>query len=150
MRISFDLDDTLIPSLKRFPVERKPLLSKILKHESVRLGTKELLRKLNGNGDEILIYTSSFRSKFYIKFLFRLYGIKIGRVINEKVNLAMQSTQSVQYSKNPRLFDIDLHVDDLEGVKMEAKLNDSHVLLIEDSSALNPTQLIEKISYFRK
>lgn len=149
MRISFDLDDTLVPSLKRFPLEPKPLLSKIFRHESIRLGTKELLHKLQRQGDQILIYTTSYRSKFYIKFLFRLYGIKIVQVINQKHNLATQSMQTVQFSKNPGLFGINLHVDDLKGVKLEAELNNSQVIVIEDSDLLNVNALMQKISYFR-
>jgi len=148
MRVSFDLDDTLIPSSKRFPLEPKPLISKLFKHESLRLGTKDLLHKINQRGHKIIIYTTSYRSKIYIKFLFRIYGIKIEQIINQIDNLDKQAKQSTQFSKNPKLFNIDLHIDDLQGVKMESNLNRSEVLIIEDSNSLNVKKLIEKISYF--
>lgn len=116
MRISFDLDDTLFvcaefgfslePPL-RFPWNR-------IFPERLRAGTPALMRRLREMGCEIWVYTTSYRSDFYIRTLFRLYGIRLDGVINgERHALEVQAKRREPMpSKYPAHYHIDLHVDD--------------------------------------
>ena len=80
MKISFDLDDTLILSGEgclyeaplKFPYS-------IFYKERLRKGTVNLYRELVDLGYEIYIYTTSERSVRYINNLFRLYNIKLSK-----------------------------------------------------------------------
>ena len=68
MRISFDLDEVLFVSPETHKTE-KPLrfpFNKIYK-EKLRLGTPELINKLQKLGYEVWVYTSSFRTEKYIE-----------------------------------------------------------------------------------
>lgn len=86
MTISFDLDDTLISGTKRFDTERQSLMHKILGLETLRIGTVELIKALQAKGHKIYIYTTSFRSPIKIWCTFFLYGIKLDKIINQKVH----------------------------------------------------------------
>ncbi len=86
MIISFDLDDTLIPGTKQFATEKQTIVHRLFGIEKIRLGTIELVKQLRNRKHRIYIYTSSFRSKFYIKFLFYTYGIPIDFVINQQIH----------------------------------------------------------------
>ena len=83
MRISFDLDEVLFvdPSNHMIEPELKFPFNRIYK-ERLRYGTAELIPKLQSLGYEVWVYTSSFRSEFYIKSLFRLYGVKFDGIVN--------------------------------------------------------------------
>jgi len=63
MRIAFDLDDTLIPSVHTFATELPPrrLLGRLLCRICLRLGTTRLLRALSNQGHDLWIYTTSLR-----------------------------------------------------------------------------------------
>ncbi len=124
MRIAFDLDDTLIAGAVRFPAERQPFLSRLLRHEPIRLGTTSLMTSLIRDGWEIWIYTTSFRSPWYVKSLFRLYGIPLTGVINQNLHIRKisRSGHAYQYcSKYPPDFSIALLVDESEGVWLEGR-----------------------------
>ena len=78
MRISFDLDEVLFVSPKTHKTE-PPLpfpLSRIFQ-ERLRLGAPDLIRSLQASGYQVWIYTSSFRTERYIRWLFRLYGVRL-------------------------------------------------------------------------
>lgn len=79
MRIAFDLDGTLIRLETNFPLEkfRYPFLARVFYAEKLRLGTISLIKSLQQEGHEIWVYTSSFRSPFYIKRMFWLHGIHL-------------------------------------------------------------------------
>ena len=83
MRIAFDLDDTLIPSVCTFPTERPPrrLLGRLFCRIPVRLGTTRLLRALTNQGHDLWIYTTSLRGRFLIRQLVNISGVAIGGVI---------------------------------------------------------------------
>lgn len=83
MTISFDLDDTLIPGRKRFKTERQSLFQKLVGYEKIRLGTISLIKELRTKNHKIYIYTTSFRSAFWIKLTFLSYGISVDKVINQ-------------------------------------------------------------------
>ena len=120
MRIAFDLDDTLIATTHDFPIEMpiKKFCSYFFKYESLRKGTAKLFSQCRSQNHEIWIYTTSFRSPIYIKRLFWLYGIPIDGIVNQKIHSQIVK-QNI--SKYPPAFDIDVLIDNSEGVKIEGE-----------------------------
>lgn len=131
MIISFDIDNTLIPYSDEFEVEKKGFLSKILKAEPIRKGTIQLFKELESRGHEIWIYTTSFRSPNYLKRTFKSYGLHPKGIINEEINQKQLKKHNCTASKNPKLFGIDLHIDDSEGVGMEGEKCGFETVIIE-------------------
>lgn len=125
MRIAFDLDGTLIEAGFAFPtIKKQPkFLLDLCGIESLREGTVELMHFFQAQGDEIWVYTTSFRHTLYIRVLFGLHGIYVKGVINQAVHnqRIKQRTEWPRCSKYPPAFGIDLLIDDQEGVKMEAE-----------------------------
>ena len=122
MRISFDLDDTLIPPTDNcFPTERRNYLQRMLGVEKLRLYTSELFRHLQTEGHEVGIYTTSYRSKLKLRLQLFSYGITPDFIITEKENRVELKRRQVYCSKYPPAFGIDLHVDDSVGVEREGK-----------------------------
>lgn len=119
MIISFDIDNTLIPYSDEFQVEEKTFLAKLLRTEPIRKGTVHLFKELERRGHNIWIYTTSYRSKFKLKTIFRTYGFKPLRIINETINQEILKKHRCAASKNPKLYGIDIHVDDSKGVGLE-------------------------------
>lgn len=119
MTISFDLDDTLIPGIKRFPVERQYFWQKLISRERLREGCILLMRRLKKENCSIYVYTTSLRSTLYIRCLFLSYGIWLDKVINKNVHDRVLGKQGMDVSKLPAAFNIDLHVDDSPGVAQE-------------------------------
>jgi hypothetical protein len=67
---------------------------------------------------------------------FKFWGIKIDMVINQELHIErMAHTKYLSYSKAPKLFGIDLLVDDLPGVKIECSSQGCNALVLnsEDS-----------------
>ena len=122
MRISFDLDDTLICYQSHVPCEsrRVPLLLRPWFDEPLRAGTTDLLRELARRGWDIWIYTTSGRSERYMRWWLRFHGIRLGGMVNEHAH-RRQVSIAHRVSKYPPAFKIDLHVDDSEGVRMEGQ-----------------------------
>ncbi len=121
MIISFDIDNTLIPYSDEFPVEKRSFRGKMLGAEPIRKGTIQLFKELEGQGHELWIYTTSFRTKLNIKRTFWAYGLSPTRIINETINLNLLKQHQCKASKIPKLFGIDLHIDDSEGVGIEGE-----------------------------
>lgn len=125
MRISFDLDDTLVCRDPKVPHERDILawILKFLFPDPLRFGTIALIKKLNELGCSIWIYTTSNRSPKYVRFWLMLYGIKVEGVVNSEIHQRMIECgmSPKDASKYPPAFSIDLHVDDSEGVKLEGE-----------------------------
>jgi len=123
MRIAFDLDDTLLATTHDFPIEFpiKKFWSMWFKYEPLRKGTSKLFSKCRLLNCEIWIYTTSFRSPIYIKKIFWLYGIQIDGVVNQDIH-----NQHVKQhiSKYPPAFEIDILIDNSEGVKIEGERYD--------------------------
>jgi len=134
MRISFDLDDTLfVAEEDGFQLE-PPLkfpLNKVFQ-ERLRKGTPELMRRLRETGCEIWVYTTSFRSPFYIRSLFRNYGIRIDGIVNgERHEKEVQANhRDPMPSKYPAHYRIDLHVDDDRSVYQNGEYYGFRVFLI--------------------
>jgi hypothetical protein len=133
MRISFDLDDTLICSQPDVP--REPALPWWLRWltsgEPLRHGARALLRELRAAGWEVWIYTTSFRDPHSVWLWLACHGVWVGRVINQTVH--DQHLRRSGYhppSKHPGVFGIHLHVDDSEGVRMEGQTHGFEVLVV--------------------
>lgn len=133
MTISFDLDDTLIPGLKRFPVERQYLWQKIISHERLRKGCILLMHTLKRQDCKVYIYTTSLRSPLYIRLLFLSYGIWLNKIINKSVHDRVLGQKGMDVSKLPAAFNIDLHVDDSPGVAQEGmRFNFETIIIAEE------------------
>ena len=115
MRISFDLDEVLFVSPKTHKTEPALVfpLNKIF-IERLRLRTPELINKLQELGYEVWVYTSSFRSDRYIRWLFRLYGVKFDGIVNRTRHLkeVQRNNKTILPQKLPNRYHISLHIDD--------------------------------------
>jgi FMN phosphatase YigB (HAD superfamily) len=134
MRISFDLDDTLICYQASVPQE--PRLSWFLRlfvdDEPLRIGTPELIRQLRQRGWEVWVYTTSNRSSADVRRCLRCHGVRIDGMINQDAHdrHLRRSTQDRPPSKNPAAFGINLHVDDSGGVRMEGDQHGFAVVVV--------------------
>jgi hypothetical protein len=134
MRISFDIDETLVCRRTKVPTEpgRLPPFVYRWHGEPLRQGTCSLIDQLRQRGCSIWIYTSSGRTVFQIRLWLWLYGIRVDGVVNEERHrreLANRQFSSPP-SKYPPAFGIDLHVDDSEGVRMEGDEHGFQVVVI--------------------
>ena len=115
MRVSFDLDEVLFVSPETHKTENALIfpLNLIFK-ERLRLGTPELVKKLQAMGYEVWIYTSSFRSESYIRRLFRCYGVRLDGIVNGDRHLkeVQRDNKTVLPQKLPNRYRISLHIDD--------------------------------------
>jgi hypothetical protein len=132
MKISFDLDDTIIPGSKIFETEQQTLFQKLWGLESIRKGTIELFRELKNRNHTVGIYTTSFRSCVRIKLLFLLNGFLPDFIINQNRHLRKLNKTNIRCSKYPLAFNIDLHVDDSRGVEVEGRKYGFRTLIIEE------------------
>lgn len=117
MRISFDLDDTLVlktvdgPREEALPPRRKGVAIE----EWLRKGTFDLLNQLQQRGWEILIYTNSYRGKSEIADWFAACGLTVCGVVNQQLHEQKQVESGMARpcpSKFPPWFHVDIHVDD--------------------------------------
>lgn len=134
MRIAFDLDNTLIRCGFDFPLEnlQHSILAMLLGGEGLRQGTVEVMNLCRSWGWEIWIYTTSYRSKWHIRQLFWLHGIKLDGVVNQQRH---DSEVKPRCTKHPPTFGIDLLIDDSEGVRIESKRHDFRVLVVSPEDA---------------
>jgi hypothetical protein len=134
MRISFDVDETLVCRRTAAPTEaaRLPLLIHQWLGEPLRRGTRSLVHELRQRGCSIWIYTSSGRTAFHIRLWLLLYGIRVDGVVNEERHRRELSGRRFSRlpSKYPPAFGIDLHVDDSEGVRMEGDEHGFRVVVV--------------------
>lgn len=115
MRVSFDLDEVLFVSPQTHQTEPPPVFPlNMVFRERLRLGTPSLIRKLQEMGYEVWVYTSSFRSERYIRWLFRLYGIRFDGIVNGTRHLkeVQRNNRTVLPQKMPNHYRISLHIDD--------------------------------------
>lgn len=153
MRISFDLDDTLFvaeedgftlePPLK-FPWNR-------IYAERLRAGTLKLMQRLREMQCEIWIYTTSFRSPFYIRSLFRHYGIRIDEIVNGARHAAeVQAGRTEPMpSKYPSRYRIDLHIDDDRSVLQNGQYYGFRVIQIGPPDDAWADKIIEAVQSFK-
>ena len=133
VRISFDLDDTLICGLS-IPTEQYVSWWRRWRYpERLRRGTRSLMTALIRRRCKIWIYTSSGRCPRYLKSWFTSFGIPIEGVVN--LDRHERTVGLRGPSKFPPAFGIDLHVDDSSGVALEGADHRFAVLVVspEDS-----------------
>lgn len=134
MKISFDLDDTLILSGENHEYEDAIKFPYSLFYkEKLRKGTLSLFNKLKELGYNISVYTTSERTEYYIRKLFKLHGIKLDLVINLPKHLALVQGKrnEIMPSKLPSKFNMDLHIDDDKSVKQNGIQYGFNVLIID-------------------
>lgn len=131
MKISFDLDDTLIPARNDdFEIEDRTLIQKLFGIESLRKGTRKVFEELQGAGHLVGVYTTSHRSISRIRFQLWTYGVSTDFIVNEQLNRKKLLEIDRSSSKYPPAFHIDLHIDDSKGVQMEAQEHGFNVIII--------------------
>ena len=132
MRISFDLDDTLICHGGTVPCEPRlpPVIRSFLRDEPLRKESRLLANELRRSGHELWIYTSSGRTAFWIRWWFRFHGIVIDGVVNGQRHAECFGAGSLP-TKQPHAFGIHLHVDNAPGVAVEGKQHGFNVLVVE-------------------
>jgi hypothetical protein len=139
MRISFDLDDTLIcyqPGVPQEPPLRWPL-TWLVRDEPLRAGAPALIRQLQQAGWEVWIYTTSYRDPLSVRTWLWLHGVGVKRVINQAVHdrELRRSPDDYPPSKNPAAFGISIHVDDSEGVRIEGERHGFRVVVLSPDDA---------------
>jgi hypothetical protein len=132
MKISFDLDDTLIPGRVDFPTENLNTFQKLLGIEPVREGAIKLMKQLKSEGHSICIYTTSYRKKFAIRFAFWTFGIDLHTVVNQTRHNEVLKEKRNLYSKYPPAFNIDIHIDDSPGVGLEGQRFKFKTVIVND------------------
>jgi hypothetical protein len=134
IRISFDIDDTLacLPHHSAAEHSRLPAFVHRWLGEPLRVGTRSLTRELRRQGCSVWVYTSSGRTPAYIRRWLMLYGIHVDGVVNSVVHNQILAERGLANapSKLPSAFDIDLHVDDSEGVKSEGHDHGFRVVVV--------------------
>jgi FMN phosphatase YigB (HAD superfamily) len=128
VRISFDIDDTLVcdPSV---PTELfVPWWKRWWYPELLRHGTRNLMRELVTGQHELWIYTTSYRPQRYLRRWFASFGIPIAEVVNQQWHEEVVGRQGP--SKYPPAFGIDLHVDDSAGVAEEGRIHRFRVVVV--------------------
>lgn len=150
VRISFDIDDTLacLPHHSAAEQSRLPACVHRWLGEPLRRGTRELMGELRRQGCSVWVYTSSGRTPGYIRRWLMLYGIHVDGVVNsvrhERV-LAERGLLNAP-SKLPRAFDIDLHVDDSEGVKLEGHDHGFRVVVVRPDDERWAQRVLEAVA----
>ncbi|MBX9407303.1 hypothetical protein K5E40_16635 [Pseudomonas baetica] len=134
IRVSFDIDDTLACQLHHCAVEQSWLPACVHRWlgEPLRIGTRALSRELRRQGCSIWVYTSSGRTPSYIRRWLLLYGIRVDGVVNSVLHNRALTINGLSKgpSKFPPAFDIDLHVDDSEGVRTEGHDHGFRVVVV--------------------
>lgn len=124
-RVSFDLDEVLFVSPETHKTEPRLCFPfYLIFKERLRLGTRTLIPRLQEMGYDVWIYTSSFRSEGYIRWLFRLNGIKLDSIVNGQRHLAevQRNRRETLPQKMPNHYHITLHIDDETVVVTNGKL----------------------------
>lgn len=152
MRVSFDLDEVLFVSPMTHKTEKKlPFpFDKIFK-ERLRYGTSQLIPKLRKMGIEVWVYTSSFRSQRYIKWLFRMYHVKFDGIVNGQRHLEeVQGNKKQQMpTKMPGRYGISLHIDDEEIVCIYGKSYGFNVYQLNAQDDDWQEKIIERVNEIR-
>ena len=115
MRVSFDLDEVLFVSPQTHKTEPELAFPfNLIFRERLRLGTPDLIHRLQQLNYEVWIYTSSFRSEGYLRWLFRLYGVHFDGIVNGHRHLkeVQKNNKTILPQKLPNRYRISLHIDD--------------------------------------
>jgi hypothetical protein len=151
MRISFDVDDTLVLHGLNTPQERGRFPAFIHRWfgEPLRRGTCSLVNELRQRGCSIWIYTTSGRTPFNIRLWMFLHGIRVDGVINDERHRRELAGRKFSRppSKYPPAFGIDLHVDDSEGVLMEGQEHGFRVVIVSPNDEHWTDKVLEAVSH---
>ena len=132
MRISFDLDDTLICYDEG--IDCDPPLAwwtrVLIRDEPLRRGARDLTAELHKRGHTVWVYTSSGRKARWIKWWLRFHGIRVEGIVNGPKHIQCFGEGSTP-SKRPHAFGIGLHVDNSRGVAMEGEQHGFNVCVVE-------------------
>ena len=144
MKISLDLDDTLLVKSDSLFIEENttPLIRGFIE-EYFRQGTRKLFAYLSKRNFDVGVYSNSYRGKSALEAWFVENDFHINFVINQQIHDAKCDTQKNRYQlpdKCPHLFDIDIHIDDLEEIKRGAEKFGPTVILV--SPAENWAELL--------
>lgn len=133
MKVAFDLDNTLIRNDYDFPTEKpkRQFFANFLSFEKLREGTFEIFNFCKQQNWETWVYTTSFRNTFYIRKVFWLYNIWLDGVVNQEVH---NRKVKIRSSKYPPTFDIDVIIDDSEGVKIESERHNFNAIWIQPNN----------------
>ena len=143
MRISFDIDDTLVCN-PAIPSEQHLNWWRRWRYpEPLRRGTHTLMTALVERHCTIWLYTSSCRCPRYLKAWFASLGIPIEGVVNQARHERLIGWRGP--SKYPPAFGIDLHVDDSLGVAMEGTDHRFAVLRIEPTDPAWVERVLETV-----
>ena len=135
MRVSFDLDEVLFVDPNTYRTEKEPPFPwNRMYRERLREGTVKLIHDLQADGFEVWVYTSSFRSEFYIKSLFRHYGVQFDQIVNAQRHLAEVQKMHSQTlpQKMPTHYHIKLHIDDEDVVIQNGRIYGFEVLKVDE------------------
>ncbi len=151
IRISFDIDDTLACQLHHCATEHSKLPAFVHRWlgEPLRSGTRSLTRELRRQGCSVWVYTSSGRTPSYIRRWLMLYGIRVDGVVNSvRHNHALTARGLTNTpSKFPPAFDIDLHVDDSEGVQIEGHHHGFRVVVVRPDDEQWAQRVLDAVAH---
>ncbi|HYT94512.1 MAG TPA: hypothetical protein VEL76_37705 [Gemmataceae bacterium] len=149
MRISFDVDDTLICGPEVPTEQHVPWWRRYWYPERLRHGTRQLIRELHARRHTLWIYTTSYRGPRYLRRWFRSFGVPLEGVVNQDIHdRVIKRSQYPFYppSKYPPAFGIDLHIDDSEGVAIEGERFQFRVLVISPNDQDWVTRILKAVS----
>ncbi|MBS1227667.1 MAG: hypothetical protein H6R17_944 [Proteobacteria bacterium] len=151
MRVSFDVDDTLVcyGDGARIEASRVPAFIHRWFGEPLRYGTRALVRELRRRKCSVWIYTTSGRTPFYIRCWLLLHGIRVDGVVNSerhRQGLAVHGFSCLP-SKFPPAFGIDLHVDDSEGVRMEGDSHGFRVVVVSPDDRFWTRRVLDAVAH---
>jgi hypothetical protein len=143
MRVSFDIDDTLVCSPCVPSEQFVPRWRRLWFTEQLRRGTRSLMGELLQRRCQLWVYTTSYRSPRYLRGWFKCVGIPIDGVVNQAHHDRVVGRDGP--SKYPPAFGIDLHVDDLEGVGLEGRRHGFAVVVISPEDLDWAARVVEAV-----
>jgi hypothetical protein len=139
MRVSFDLDDTLIFKTVEGPTDESlPPLQRSYQEERLRAGTREVMLALAERGHELWIYTNSFRGKTELLNWFAECWLPVTNIVNQQMHDMKRSElgpDTLSPAKCPPWFGIDVHIDDSLEIEADARLYGFKVIRIAPDDA---------------
>ena len=137
MRVSFDVDDTLVVfgDNASHESDRVPWLLRPWFAEPLRAGARDLMRGLTAQGHELWIYTTSLREALYMKRWLGFYGVKISGTVNAVTHAEALRGRNRPPTKLPKLWNIALHIDDSDWVEQEGRDHGFNVCRIASDDA---------------
>jgi len=153
MRVSFDLDEVLfvLPETHKVEKELSFPFNRIYK-ERLRLGTVSLIHRLQKEGFEVWVYTSSFRSEKYIKGLFKHYNIRFDGIVNGDRHLSevQRNRKDSLPQKLPSKYRISLHIDDETIICTSGKLYGFNVYQLNAPDDMWEEKIMQRVYEIKK